>query len=217
MTCSVYWLKHARCYSVLTGSHRVGAALKVTCHESWCFKLEEATAMCATLMHALNNATWPRDIRSCHYTLLHTKRKKQNRGCWCVQQPEADPVTLPSPSPIRQSYESLLCDIASLCIRIQNPIQLECNQTLRRISRRQWPTFSQSGAQKWSSHTLGRLNYATDSANAVWMCSGASHLRTAACRDSILESIICSPAALAVLVQTRKQWETQSNDFNFLF
>lgn len=126
-------------------------------------------------------------------------------------------MTLPSPSPIRQSYESLLCDIASLCIRIQNPIQLECNQTLRRISRRQWPTFSQSGAQKWSSHTLGRLNYATDSANAVWMCSGASHLRTAACRDSILESIICSPAALAVLVQTRKQWETQSNDFNFLF
>lgn len=68
MICSVYRLKHARCYSVLTGSHCVGAALKVTCHESWCFKLEEATTMCATLMHALNNATWPRDIRSCHYT-----------------------------------------------------------------------------------------------------------------------------------------------------
>lgn len=168
------------------------------------------------------------DARSqqCHLTQRHTflslyspthkkKKTKQRLLVRSITWGRSRDIT--EPRPIWQSYESLLCDIASLCIRIQNPIQLECNQTLRRISRRQWPTFSQSGAQKWSSHTLGRLNYATDSANAVWMCSGASHLRTAACRDSILESIICSPAALAVLVQTRKQWETQSNDFNFLF
>lgn len=210
MTCSVYWLKHARCYSVLTGSHCVGAALKVTCHESWCFKLEEAT-----LMHALNNATWPRDIRSCHYT--HTP-SPTNRGCWC-NNPRHIPWHYRAPVHFDKvpNLYFVIQLLRRLCIQIQNPIQLECNQTLRRIRRRQWPTFSQSGAQKWSSHTLGRLNYATDSANAVWMCSGASHLRTAACRDSILESRICSPAALAVLVQMRKQWETQSDDFNFLF
>lgn len=57
-------------------------------------------------------------------------------------------------------------------------------------SLRHWPTFSQSGAQKWSSHTLGRFNYATDSTNTVWMCSGASHLRTSF-RNTTLESIIC--------------------------
>lgn len=31
-------------------------------------------------------------------------------------------------------------------------------------SLRQWPTFSQSGAQQWSSHTLSRLSYTTASA-----------------------------------------------------
>lgn len=73
--------------------------------------------------------------------------------------------------------------------------QLESNEARRSIkislcSLRRWPTFSQSGAQKWSSHTLGTLNYATDSANTVWMCSGASHLRTA-CSGANLESTIC--------------------------
>lgn len=49
-----------------------------------------------------------------------------------------------------------------------SPVQVKRSQTLHQISLcslRRWPTFSQSGAQKWSSHTLGRLNYATDFAN----------------------------------------------------
>lgn len=81
------------------------------------------------------------------------------------------------------------------CILILNPIHIVWSQTLHRIglcSLRHCPTFSQLGAQKWSSHTLGRLNYATNSAHTVWMCSDASHLRTAACRGATSESVICS-------------------------
>lgn len=49
--------------------------------------------------------------------------------------------------------------------------QFKCSQTLHQTSLcsfRHWPTFSQSGACKWSSHTLNGRDYATNSRKALW-------------------------------------------------
>lgn len=59
----------------------------------------------------------------------------------------------------------------SLCFHFGDWTQFKCSQTLHQTSLcsfRHWPTFSQSGAYKWSSHTLNGRDYATNSRKALW-------------------------------------------------
>lgn len=88
-------------------------------------------------------------------------------------------------------------------------MQFKCSQTLHQTSLcsfRRWPTFSQSGASKWSSHTLNGWDYATNSGNALWLwCFTPEKCRPAAM--SSFGGHICSKTSFSVFWQKKPEEE----------